>query len=161
MYWGTCVERADTSNMIKFIRWGIDLNKPLSSGDPPLHVCAKLGHIKASKILLTYGCSTNLKNQHGYTPIQLVSRYHGSSRQLLLLFMKFGCNPIEKNKYGKSALDYSRKYLGQDIILSYICGQKWRFWAHNRRLSRERQFAKIVWKTYNISCELEEILKFI
>ncbi len=160
MYWGTTIERSQTDKMLIFIRDGIDLDEPLPSGDSPLHVCAKLGHLNASQILLLYDANIHLRNELGYTAIQLAARYSGKF-ELLKTFIQFGADPFERNIYGKNALDYSRKYGGHEMFLSYVVLKKWRQWTFQRIKSREKQFVRFVWEKCLLSCELESISQFI
>ena len=160
MYWGTAVERSQTDKMLRFIHYGINLDEPLPSGDSPLHVCAKLGHINASQMLLLYDANIHLRNGLGYTAIQLAARY-SNEYDLLKVLIQFGAEPFERNIYGKNALDYSREYGGHEMFLSYIVFKKWRLWTFQRIKSREKQFVRFVWDKCLISCELESLSQFI
>lgn len=160
MHWGTAVERSQTDKMLRFIRYGIDIDEPLQHGDSPLHVCAKLGHVNASQILLLYDANVHIKNGLGYTAIQLVARYNGHYN-LLKALIQFGADPFERNIHGKNALDYSREYGGHEMFLSYIVFKKWRHWTIKRIKSREKQFVRFVWEKCLISCELVSLSQFI
>jgi hypothetical protein len=161
MYWGTSVERGNTTNMLMFIRTGIDVNKRLvHSGAVPLHVCARFGHLDAAQILLMAGAAYDLPDDLGYTPIQTAARYNGSV-DVLLLFLKYGADGYEKNAYGYSALDYARSYGTHACIHEYTISKKWRVWSRERIKSREKQLLQYVWTKCDVSCDLRHLLDYL
>jgi ankyrin repeat protein len=161
MYWGTCIERGNVVNMLKFIRNGIDVNRRLGhNGLIPLHVCAKSGYTNAVHILLMAGADPKLINRLGYTPIQTAARYNGPV-QLLLLFLKAGADGYSKSASGYSALDYARSYGTHECIHGYTISKKWRRWSRTRIKSRERQFLWYVWSKFGISCDCKYLLSFV
>ena len=160
MHWGTAIERSETDKIIRFIRYGIDINEPLQYGDSPLHVCAKLGHLDACQILLLYDADVHVKNRLGYTAIQLAARY-GHNYVLLKTLLEFGADPFERNIHGKCALDYSYGYTHHSMFIMYVIFKGWNRWSSNRVKSREKQFLRFVWEKCLISCELESLSQFI
>tara|TARA_B110000046_G_C12951950_1_gene380548 strand:+ start:430 stop:924 length:495 start_codon:yes stop_codon:yes gene_type:complete len=160
MYWITSIERGQVDNILRGIRMGMDVNGRLPNGDTPLHVATRLGHIDAAHVLIVSGSNVHAKNGLGYSPIQTAARYNGS-RDLLLMLLKFGCYGCEKDRRGRSALDYARAYGKHDIVHAYRVHAKWRVWARKRVLERECQFVYLVWNRIHISCNIQCILDFI
>lgn len=160
MRWITALERGQTDNILRGIRMGMDVNERLPNGDTPLHVTVRLGHIDAAHILIISGSNVHIKNALGYSSIQTAARYNGS-RSILLMLLKFGCRGLEKDRRGRSALDYARVYGKHDIIHSFLISKKWRSWARNRILERECRFVYFIWNRFRISCDIHCILDFV
>lgn len=159
MYWDTAIERSELDKILSFIRMGFDVNCVNSNLESGLHICARLGHVEASQILFMAGAHVSPVNQLGYTPIQLAARYD-TSPDMCMLLLKNGADPYQKNKYGKSALDYARSYGRHAPIHEFQVAQKWRAWTRRRILEREKQFARKIWNHFNISCHLNSIIQF-
>lgn len=158
MYWVTALERGQTDKIVSFLRIGIDVNEKCT-GDTPLHICVRCGHLNATHVLILASANIHTQNYLGYTPIQTAARF-GATEKMLIMLLKAGADAFSKDKRSLSALNYARAYNRHICLYEWRVLWKWLHWSKRRRRCRERQFVYKVWNACNISCDVQSILIF-
>ena len=158
MHWQTALERGQTDKIVTFLRMGIDVNRKCT-GDTPLHICVRCGHLNAAHVLILAKADIHKKNLWGYTPIQTAARYGGTEKMLILL-LKSGGDAFSKDKRLLSAFDHARAYNRHLCLHEWRVLWKWLHWSKRRRRCRERQFVYHVWNSCNLSCDVQSLLIF-
>ena len=59
------MKRGDLDQIERHIAWGADLNRPLSGGQPPLHMAAAAGRVVIGRLLIDHGADPNARDREG------------------------------------------------------------------------------------------------
>ena len=68
------------------LKWGVDINQADADGNTALHLACFHQHKEAINVLLEYGVDTNIQNNAGLRPIELV---HESEKESLIMLEAF------------------------------------------------------------------------
>jgi ankyrin repeat protein len=72
------------------------------SGETPLHVASRRGHVEIVKLLLEHGADPNIRDMYGETPLHDAA-YWGHA-DVVKLLLEHGADLSAKNKYGETPL---------------------------------------------------------
>lgn len=89
------------------IKYGIQLNQQDYNGQTPLHYAAAHSNLVAVKMLLSNGSDTNICDNYGNTPLWTATFNARGKYDIVRLIRAAGGNPENKNKHGKSAVDFA------------------------------------------------------
>jgi ankyrin repeat protein len=78
-------------------------------GGPPLHWAARHDHPDAVQHLLAKGADPKIINPRNTQSALHVAAQHTDDLALIDLLLKAGCDPILKDRFGKTALDYAQQ----------------------------------------------------
>ena len=66
-------------NTVKlFLSYGVDINKPDSSGQTALHLAVSKGMVRMVKLLIENGSRYDIKDENGRTPMDLAKELHST-----------------------------------------------------------------------------------
>lgn len=128
----SAAKEADIGVIKLLVKNGANVNvKSSCSGDTPLHWACHRQDYEMIDFLLENGADVNVKNKTGVTPLVIICRITGSSKDelgfcninkpknkqldLVKKFIKKGCDIDFKKKTGLSALVYACKNNNHDV----------------------------------------------
>ena len=74
------------------------------SGETPLHVAARKGHVEIAKLLLERGADPNIGDIYGWAPLHEAAQW--GRTEVARLLLKRGANPNAKDKKRDNAADF-------------------------------------------------------
>lgn len=90
------------------INKGIDINAQDKKGNTALHYCAEYNQYEIANSILLFGGNLSISDKYGNQPLwTAVFNDKGKNEriEIVKLFMKFGADPVHKNKADKSPKD--------------------------------------------------------
>lgn len=96
---------------------GADVNARTSRGQTPIFILFDYNNnfesvLKITQYLISNGADINIQNNDGWTPL-LGEVYNKNRKRFVDILLKYGSNPLIKNKYGKNAFNLNDD---EDII---------------------------------------------
>jgi ankyrin repeat protein len=102
---------------IDLIDKSINVNIKNNKGETVLHYLCDHPDIVIAQRILEKGGNLSIKDDWGNAPLWCaVFNSHGNY-ELVKLFLKFGSDPKDKNKAGKSPLDFANQINDQELLL--------------------------------------------
>jgi len=116
-----------------------------------LHVACYHGHVNLVTLFVTL--ENNLNDYVPCLPIELAIRMDFHEIVRILINMGSKIPPL---------LDVMKcKPDTRSMLLGHITVKKWLTWSKKQRKKREIYFVRIVWLKKRVSCNLNELVKFI
>ncbi len=99
----------DDRTIRELLESGADPNIKNELGQTVLIEACRRGKLEIVRLLLESGASPNLANSNGTTPLMFAKThaFASGSINLMNLLISYGAKIDQKDKYGKTALDYS------------------------------------------------------
>jgi ankyrin repeat protein len=98
------------------IEHGINVNWQSNDGSTPLHYTAWHKQLDIAKKIIEKGGNLNLVDKQGNNPLWYAVFFAKGHYDLVRLLMKHGADPHNKNKAGRSALDFAKQVKDEELI---------------------------------------------
>ena len=95
---------------------GIDINAQDNKGFTPLHYAAMHKRTELAKIILENGGDVNVTDEHGNNALWTAIFNAKGDYRIVKMYLDASGDSNHKNKYGKSALDFSNQIKDQALI---------------------------------------------
>lgn len=109
--------KGDCRKIIKFLlTHGISIECTTNNGCTPLHIAANYGSVGSIRKLTRLGANINAKNVNGMTPLHIAAIT--DKRESVVALLEYVLPSLEKDTFGKTALDYAKEKFGVDNELT-------------------------------------------
>lgn len=94
---------------LELIERNINVNQQTKNNAAPLHYAAHHNQLEIARKIIEKGGDINLTDKHGNNPLWYAVFFAKGHYDLVKLLMKHGADPHNKNKAGRSALDFAKQ----------------------------------------------------
>lgn len=101
---------------LDLINRNININQKDKDGLTPLHYTASYNNFKLAEIIIRKGGDVNICDKHGNNSLWTATFNAKGKYELVVLFIKSGADAFNKNKYGKSAIDFANQIEDEALI---------------------------------------------
>jgi ankyrin repeat protein len=103
----------------ELIRRGIDINWQDENGETPLHYAAVHYMPEIADLLIESAAKISVFDKHGNSALWYAVFHAHGNYMIVEMLLRGGANPLTKNKYGRSPLDFARQ-IGDEPLIALL-----------------------------------------